>query len=55
MMTTHTFKIEGRLDNSRGGRSFNSSLTETKDSSAGKVIIDHDIATKSVYTRQPQT
>jgi hypothetical protein len=41
----HTFKIEGRLDNSRGGRSINSSLTETKEPSAGKAITDHGMAT----------
>lgn len=34
---SHTFKSKGRLDNSREGRSFNPS--------AGKVIIDHGIAT----------
>jgi hypothetical protein len=36
----HTFKIAERLDNSRGGSSFNSALTELKDLSAGKAIVD---------------
>lgn len=44
-LVTLTFKIKGRLDNSRGGRFFNSSLTETTGSSADKVITDHAMAT----------
>jgi hypothetical protein len=49
LIVSHTFNINGRLENSRGGRSFNSPWIETKVSSASKTIID-DNKTKTVYS-----
>jgi hypothetical protein len=37
-----TFKIKGRLDNSTGGSSLSSPLTERKDSSAMKPTISYN-------------
>lgn len=50
----HTFKMEERLDKSRGGSFFNSLLVELKDSSAGKETSHYHIFSKTIHSRQLQ-